>query len=117
MEGTVVDLGKRSATDRVIHELAHFPIQPGREEEFEQSMLRAREVVAASPGFVSIEWWRGVERPSVYAIHIVWESVEAHVSGFRESPAFDEWKALTRPYFDGDVSMEHFEPRSEVYSG
>jgi len=101
----------------VIHELAHFPIRPGSEEEFEQSMLKAREIIAAAPGFVSIEWWRGVERPGVYALHVVWDSVEAHVSGFRESPAFEEWKGLTRPYFDGASSMEHFEPRTDVYTG
>ena len=101
----------------MIHELAHFPIRPGSEDEFEQSMLKAREIIAAAPGFVSIEWWRGVERPSVYAIHVVWDSVEAHMSGFRESPAFEDWKALTRPYFDGDSSMEHFEPRTDVYTG
>jgi heme-degrading monooxygenase HmoA len=101
----------------MIHEFAQFPIKVGREAEFEQSMLKAREVVAAAAGFVSIEWWRGIERPNVYALHLVWDTVEAHVDGFRESPAFEEWKALTRPYFDGDASMEHFEPRSEVYSG
>jgi heme-degrading monooxygenase HmoA len=101
----------------VIHELAQFPIRAGAEDEFEQSMLAAREIAAASPGFVSIEWWRGVERPNVYAIHIVWESVEAHLTGFRGSPAFEEWKALTRPYLDGDAAMEHFEPRSDVFTG
>ena len=101
----------------MIHELAQFPIRAGLEAEFEQSMLRAREVVSASPGFISIEWWRGIERPTVYVIHLVWESIEAHVDGFRQSPRFEEWKALTRPYFDGEVSMQHFEPRSEVYSG
>jgi len=100
-----------------VHELAYFPIQAGHEEDFEQSMLRAREVVAASPGFVSIEWWRGVERPSVYALHIVWESVEAHVAGFRESPAFEEWKSLTRRYLDGEVSMEHFAPSGGPFTG
>jgi hypothetical protein len=39
------------------------------------------------------------------------------MSGFRESPGFEDWKALTRPYFDGDASMEHFEPRTAVYTG
>jgi heme-degrading monooxygenase HmoA len=102
--------------DPMIHELAHFPIQAGREAEFEQSMLKARDVISAAPGFVSIEWWRGIERPNIYALHVVWESVEAHEQGFRQSPAFEEWKALTRPYFDGDVAMEHFDPRSDVYS-
>jgi heme-degrading monooxygenase HmoA len=99
----------------MIHEIALFPIKAGLEAEFEQSMLKAREVVAAARGFVSIEWWRGVERPNVYALHLVWDSVEAHVAGFRESAAFEDWKALTRPYFDGDSWMEHFDPRSDVY--
>jgi heme-degrading monooxygenase HmoA len=101
----------------MIHELAHFPITPGREDEFEQSLRKGREVVAASPGFVSMEYWRGIERPNVYLLHIVWDSVDAHMVGFRESPAFEQWKALTRPFFDGDASMEHFDPRSDVFTG
>jgi heme-degrading monooxygenase HmoA len=99
----------------MIHEFALFPIQAGREAEFEDSMLKAREVVAAAPGFVSIEYWRGVERPTVYALHLVWESFDAHVGGFRESSAFEQWKALTRPYVDGDITMEHFEPRAGAF--
>jgi heme-degrading monooxygenase HmoA len=107
-QGTVAE------EDSMIHELAQFPIRAGSEAGFERDMLKARDVVSASPGFVSIEWWRGIERPNVYLVHLVWESVEAHLDGFRLSPAFEQWKALTRPHVDGEVSMEHFAPRSDA---
>lgn len=94
----------------MIHELAQFTIADGRADEFEQSMLAAREIIARSPGFVSIDYWRGIERPQVYTLLITWESVDAHVVGFRQGPLFAEWAALTRPFFGGDPFVEHHTP-------
>lgn len=100
----------------MIHELAQFTIEAGREAEFEQTMLTAREVIARSPGFVSIEYWRGIERPYVYTLLIKWQTVEDHLVGFRQSELFSEWAALTRPFFAGDPVVEHYDPRSSSFA-
>jgi heme-degrading monooxygenase HmoA len=96
----------------MIHELAQFTIEAGREAEFEQTMLRAREVIARSPGFVSIEYWRGIERPDVYTLLVKWQTVDDHLVGFRGSELFQEWAGLTRPFFVGDPVVEHHDPRT-----
>jgi heme-degrading monooxygenase HmoA len=94
----------------VIHELAQFQIEAGRETDFETAMATARDVIAQSPGFVSIQYWRGIERPQTYTLLITWETVEDHLVGFRESDLYRRWAALTRPFFAGDPVVEHHQP-------
>ena len=38
-----------------------------------------------------------------------WDDVAAHMEGFRESDAFQQWRAIVGPYFAGPVQMEHVE--------
>lgn len=101
----------------MIVEIAEFSVVEGREDEFEQTMLVAREVVARSPGFVSIDYGRGVERPSVYQLRIVWETLENHLRDFRESELYVEWARLTRPFFASDPRVEHFAPVASAFPG
>jgi heme-degrading monooxygenase HmoA len=101
----------------VIHEIAEFTIAEGREPEFEDTMMIARRVIARAPGFVSIEYWRGVERPQVYTLIIKWRSVEAHTEGFRQSALYSEWSALVRPFFAAPPEVAHAVPRINPFHG
>ena len=84
----------------MITEHATLSIIPGREEEFERVFEeRVREVFARAEGFVSIELHRSMERPSTFLMRVGWESLDAHLVGFRESPLFTEWRALAGPFF------------------
>jgi hypothetical protein len=38
----------------------------------------------------------------------VWDTLEDHMVGFRESPAFAEWRALLGPHFAGPPAVEHY---------
>jgi heme-degrading monooxygenase HmoA len=101
----------------MIYEQAQFRIRPGTAVEFEAALLRARTVIAQARGFVSIEHSRGIERPDVYHLRVVWQSVDDHVHGFRESELFTAWRAIVGPFFDGEPIVEHVEPCTEPYTG
>ena len=101
----------------MIYELAQIAITPGRGAEFEQAMLEARQVIAQAPGFVSIEYCRGVERPDVYQLLVAWETLDDHLRGFRGSDLFPLWRAVIGPFFDGDPFVEHVEPCGEPFTG
>lgn len=94
----------------MILELADIAVTPGSGPEFEAALAEARAVIAASPGFRSLAVRRGVESPDRYVLLIEWEALEDHTVGFRESPAFGEWRALIGPFFDGPPAVEHFVP-------
>ena len=92
----------------MVLERAQFRITPGREEEFEQAFEQAQRLLAGSHGFSGATLSRGVESPSAYLLLVEWETLEDHTVGFRESPAFGEWRGLIGHLFDGAPDVEHF---------
>jgi heme-degrading monooxygenase HmoA len=94
----------------MIIERAAISISAGQEAGFEAAFAQAREVVAEADGFRSLRIARGVESPSTYLLLIEWDSVEAHMTGFRESERFERWRELIGPYFAAPPAVEHFEP-------
>jgi heme-degrading monooxygenase HmoA len=93
----------------VITEHAVLPVMAGREDEFMATMDRAKAIIAASPGFVSMRVQRGLERPSAFLLLVEWETLEAHTEGFRGSAAYEQWRALLHHFYDPFPVVEHFE--------
>ena len=98
----------------MILERASFTVTPGSEAEFEQAMDRAKDVISQSSGFRSLRLQRGIENPSSFLLLVEWDSVEAHMVGFRESERFARWRELIGPYFAADPQVEHFQAPSIV---
>jgi hypothetical protein len=41
-------------------------------------------------------------------LQIFWATLEDHTVGFRESPAFANWRAIVGPFFAAPPVVEHF---------
>jgi heme-degrading monooxygenase HmoA len=93
----------------MIHEHAFFSIVPGQESEFERAYTQARPLLFGA-GALSAELSRCVESPSLYLLLVGWESVEAHMEGFRGSPAVGKWRAIIGPFFAGAPEVTHYDP-------
>jgi heme-degrading monooxygenase HmoA len=98
----------------VITEHALLNVISGREEEFLEAMERAKALIAASPGFVSLRLERGIERPSCFLLLVQWERLADHTEGFRGSPAYAEWRAALHHFYDPFPLVEHFEMAIEA---
>jgi len=93
----------------MITEHAVLPVIAGREAEFIETMDRAKTLIAASPGFVSLRVERCLERANCFLLLVEWDSLEAHTEGFRGSDAYQEWRALLHHFYDPFPVVEHFE--------
>lgn len=93
----------------MILEVAPLCIRPGQASKFEESFREAQAIISSSPGYVSHELQRCVERPNEYLLLVKWDSIEAHENGFRESPQYREWKALLHHYYDPFPTVLHYE--------
>jgi len=94
----------------VITEHALLEVVPGREEEFSAAMASASQIIAASPGFVSLRVERCIERPSCFLLLVEWQRLEDHTEGFRGSAAYEEWRAALHHFYEPFPVVEHFEP-------
>ena len=94
----------------MITEHALLQVIPGREDEFVRAMQRAKDLIASSPGFVSLRVERGIERPGYFLLLVEWETLEDHTEGFRGSVAYEQWRATLHHFYDPFPVVEHYEP-------
>ena len=93
----------------MICEHALLDVIPGQEVEFERAFEAAKAIIAGSPGFRSLRLRRGLEQPSRYLLLVEWDALEDHTIGFRESPAYDDWRRLLHHFYDPFPTVEHYE--------
>ena len=92
----------------MILERAIFAIKPGQAKDFEAAFAKAGPLIRAAKGCIQADMRPGIENPDSYILLVLWESVDDHMVGFRESPAFTEWRALLGPHFASPPAMEHY---------
>jgi heme-degrading monooxygenase HmoA len=94
----------------MILEIADIRIKPGTHAQFDVAIeAGVREVISKAKGFKGYKINKGVESPDRYLLMIFWQTLENHTVDFRQSPAFQEWRARVGPYFAAPPAVEHFE--------
>lgn len=92
-----------------ITETAFISVQPGSEQEFLAALQRdGIDVLRRAKGFQGISIKRGIERPSVFQLTLMWERLEDHTEAFRGGPLFTEWRAVISPFFAEAPNVEHW---------
>ncbi|MDB5855586.1 MAG: antibiotic biosynthesis monooxygenase [Herminiimonas sp.] len=98
----------------MIIELAELRIQPGQQAAFDAAIVRGvTEVISRAKGFRGYKVNKGIESPERYLLMIFWETLENHTIDFRQSPDFQQWRAIVGPFFAAPPSVEHFTLLSE----
>jgi heme-degrading monooxygenase HmoA len=93
----------------MILELADIRIAPGQQAAFDEAIQRGlTTVISGAKGFQGFKVNKGIENPERYILQIFWEKLEDHTVGFRESPAFAQWRAIVGPFFAAPPVVEHF---------
>jgi heme-degrading monooxygenase HmoA len=99
----------------MILEHADIRIDPAQANAFEEAIERAaRTVISNAKGFQDFQVNRSIESPGRYLLTVHWDTLEDHTVGFRESPAFAEWRAIVGPFFAAPPVVEHFELVSQT---
>lgn len=94
----------------MILEHADIRIDPAKAADFEAAILRGADtVIAHAQGFKGFKVNRSIESPGRYILTIYWDTLEDHTVGFRQSPAFTEWRSIVGPFFQQPPVVEHLE--------
>lgn len=91
----------------MITEIATLTIDPGQAEAFEKAVAEAAPLFQGAQGCYGMRLEQVIETPEKYHLLVQWESVEHHMVTFRESEAFQQWRALAGPYFVEPPSVVH----------
>ncbi len=93
----------------MILESAVLDVRPGMAAQFESAFAQAQKIISASPGYLSHELQRCLEKPGRYLLLVRWRTLEDHTEGFRKSAPYQEWKRLLHHFYDPFPTVEHHE--------
>ncbi len=91
----------------MIHEIAEIDVLEGHEADFEAAVKKAAPLFKASRGARSFVLTRSIEHPQRFRLTVGWDTVEDHMVHFRQSEAFQGWRALVGPHFASPPRVEH----------
>ena len=94
----------------MILEQAVLDVKPGLEREFEAAFAKAERILSTSPGYLSHELKRCIEKSSRYLLLVRWRTLQDHTVGFRQSAPYQEWKKLLHHFYDPFPTVEHYAP-------
>jgi len=92
----------------MILEVATLDVIAGREAEFEDAFSQAQRIISSMKGYRGHELKRCVENSSRYILLVTWETLEDHTKGFRQSPQYQEWRAMLHHFYDPFPTVEHY---------
>ena len=93
----------------MILEVAMLSVRAEEKSAFEEAMTKAAPVIASTAGYQGHQLQRCIETKGRYLLLVRWESVDAHMVGFRQSAAFVQWRELVGPFFVEAPLVEHYE--------
>ena len=91
----------------MILERALITVKPGQADAFKTAFAKARPFIESSKGCRKVEMRPGIENPEDFLLLVWWDTVENHMVDFRESPAFQEWRAILGPLFASPPAVVH----------
>jgi heme-degrading monooxygenase HmoA len=92
----------------MILEVAILDIKPGLNSDFEAAFKIASGIISAIPGYLSHELQHCLEIQNRYILLVRWQTLEDHTIGFRQSPDYQEWRALLHHFYDPFPTVEHY---------
>lgn len=92
---------------RPVREVATITVRPGHERAFEEAVAQAVPLFQRAHGARTLSLEASAEAPQTYRLIVSWESLEDHLGAFRNSDAFQQWRALIGPHVEGTPQVEH----------
>ena len=93
----------------MILEVAVLYVKKDQTAQFETDFKTAGQYISSITGYISHSLQKCIEQDNKYILLVNWEKLEDHTIGFRESAAYNHWKALLHHHYDPFPVVEHFQ--------
>ena len=93
----------------MILEVAILDLKPNTQTEFEQAFSQAQNIIKTMQGYISHQLQKCIEMENRYILLVNWQTLENHTEGFRQSPQYQEWKALLHHFYEPFPTVEHYQ--------
>lgn len=93
----------------MILEVAILNIRPNQNAAFETAFQKAAPIISSMNGYINHQLKKCIEQPNQYILLVNWETLADHEIGFRQSAAYQQWKALLHHFYDPFPTVLHYE--------
>lgn len=93
----------------MITEVVIAEVKPGMEAAYIDAFRQASVALRTVTGYRRHDLRRCLEQPNRFLFTIEWDTLEAHMVGFRSSPQYQTWKGLLHPFYDPFPTVEHYD--------
>lgn len=93
----------------MILEVVILDVKSGEEKAFENSFNEAQDIISSMNGYISHKLQHCIEQDSQCILLVRWETLQDHTNGFRNSPKYQQWKAMLHHFYDPFPSVEHYQ--------
>jgi heme-degrading monooxygenase HmoA len=95
---------------RIVVEIALLKAKVGAADALRDGLRAARPIIARAAGYRGSVFYRDIESPEAFILRVEWETLEAHIRDFRQSPLLAEWRSHFYHPLDGTPTVTHYEP-------
>jgi heme-degrading monooxygenase HmoA len=92
----------------MILEVAILNVIPEKTTEFEVNFKAAQKLISSVKGYKGHQLQKCLEVSSRYILLVKWEKLEDHLTGFRKSQDYMEWKRLLHHFYSPFPIVEHY---------
>jgi heme-degrading monooxygenase HmoA len=92
----------------MILEVAVLNIKASQCQPFEAAFEEAQKIISSMPGYLRHDLKHCLENDHRYILLVEWETLDDHTVGFRQSAAYQDWKALLHHFYDPFPVVEHY---------
>jgi heme-degrading monooxygenase HmoA len=92
----------------MILEVAILDVKAGLTTEFEAAFQIAAPIIASMPGYITHELQKCLENSDRYILLVRWQKLADHTVGFRQSPAYQQWRSLLHHFYYPFPVVEHY---------
>lgn len=92
----------------MILEVAILNVKTGEEADFEAAMSKAKHIISQMPGFCGMSVRKSVDISNQYLLNVTWQKLTDHTDGFRQSPEYQEWRALLHHFYEPMPTVEYY---------
>jgi heme-degrading monooxygenase HmoA len=93
----------------MIVEIALLKAKAGAAQQLCDGLRSARPVISRADGYQGSVFYQGIEDPRAFILRVEWETLEAHMQGFRQSPLLAEWRGHFYHLLDEPPTVTHYE--------
>lgn len=93
----------------MVLEVAILDVKQGLSAEFVEAFKSAEPIISSMKGYIDHSLKKCAENDHRYLLLVNWETLEDHEVGFRESAAYQQWKAILHRFYDPFPTVQHYE--------